>query len=71
MNESHIIGSGGKRIRKGNYKCVYLDNHGKDKRGVTRYGWRGEIHAITPGGDVRLRAWFKTREDAQAWVDGK
>lgn len=70
MKESHIIGSGGKRIRKGSYKTVYLDNHGKNRNGAIRYGGRGEIQTVNAGGAIRLRRWFKYREDAVRWING-
>lgn len=68
--ESHIIGSGAKRLRHGTYKCVYKDHHGT-KNGCRHYGWRGEIQTINAGGCVRIRSWFKTREAACAWINGR
>lgn len=67
-NESQILKSGGKRLRHGTYKTVYLDNHGRDKRGVIRYGFRAEIQTINAGGVARLRKWFRFKEDAYRWL---
>lgn len=62
-NGSCIIGSGAKRIRHGSYAVVYLDNKGGGKK-----YWRAEIQTINAGGVVRLRKWFREREDAVAWL---
>ena len=37
---AHILKNGAKRLRHGTYRCVYLDNHGKNKNGVPQYAWR-------------------------------
>lgn len=72
MNEeSHILKNGGKRLRHGTYKSVYLDNRGKDRRGVTRYAFRADVQTVTAGGLVRLRRWFRFKEDARRWLEGK
>lgn len=59
----HIIKNGAKRLRHGTYKSVYLDNNGKGRR-----YWRGEVQTINAGGVVRLRRWFKNREEAVKWI---
>lgn len=68
--EENIIGSGEKRLRHGTYKTAYRDNHGKDKNGSIRYGFRGEVQTINAGGVVRIRAWFKTYDEARRWLNG-
>lgn len=62
----HIIKSGGKRLRHGSYRSVYLDNRGRGRR-----AWRADFQTIDARGVVRLRRWFKTREDALDWLYGK
>lgn len=69
--EAPTIKPGGKRLRHGTYKTVYLDNRGKSRDGTIRRDWRAEIQTIGPCGVVRLRGWFKNREDALHWLDGK
>ena len=64
MSEN-IIGSGAKRIRHGSYKSVYLDNNGKGY-----HYWRAEYQRISAGGVVRLRKWFKNKDDAYRWLKG-
>lgn len=71
IKSENIIGSGAKRTRHGSYKTVYRDNHGRDKNGNIRYGYRGEIQTVCTSGVVRKRAWFKTYEDAWKWVNNK
>lgn len=62
----NIIKGGGKRVRHGSYRSVYLDNRGKGYR-----CWRADFQTVNAGGVVRLRAWFKNREDAIAWLNGR
>ena len=66
MQGENILKRGGKRLRHGTYRTVYLDNHGRG-----RYGWRGEIQTCSAGGVVRLRKWFRFRDDALAWIHGR
>lgn len=63
MEESHIIKNGGKRIRHGSYRSVYLDSPEKGYK-----MWRGEYQSVRSDGVVRLRKWFRNREDAERWV---
>lgn len=71
MKESYIIGSGARRARKGSYKTVYRDNRGRNKKGEVVYAFRAEIQTMGPSGVFRTRRWFKTRELAHAWLNGK
>ena len=66
MTSEHIIKGGGKRIRHGSYKVVYLDNKGNGKR-----YWRAEYQTVNAGGVTRLRNWFKDKEDAFKWLRGR
>lgn len=59
---------GGKRIRHGSYKIVYRGRHSRLKNGEARYYYRAEIQAITLGGVLRVRKWFKTPEEAWDWL---
>lgn len=66
MQSENILKRGGKRLRHGSYKVVYWDNHGNGY-----HAWRGEIQTCNAGGAIRLRKWFKYRDDALAWIHGR
>lgn len=66
MESENIIKSGNKRMRHGSYKSVYLDNNGKGRR-----YWRAEYQSVNAGGVVRLRKWFKDKENAFKWLRGR
>ena len=65
MKETQLIGSGKKRTRSGTYSCVYLDSKGP---GHKRKYWRADCRSFDASGAVRLRKWFKYREDALKWL---
>lgn len=65
MSETQLIGSGKKRTRSRTYSCVYLDSKGPGHR---RKYWRAECWSFDTSGPIRLRKWFKYREDALKWL---
>lgn len=64
--ESHILKNGGKRLRHGSYKTVYLCSRGGGRR-----CWRAEYQRKDTRGVVRLRKWFSDKDQAWAWLKGR